>query len=481
MIHGPVDWRPGPEKPKISMVAWVFPRLPTGSIANNINSLNVSRAMPLEQKPVFDDDDLDSYFLHRYDPSKRPEDAGDKLGRELGVIFGGTADAFKSAVSKENAVGTIAETALAVAGGAAIKAAEARFPALRPALAIAGAATTFSFVKDLALNFKEISGIMADNWNNKDHQEANRKAFATHGGKFGLDLALSMGGGLAGSVLAERTMFNQAKGYMRVPLFQSMELESGRSVPRKRLMSLQEEPAKVLSDARPSALYIDVDRPKKSFYGSGFLISEDGLAVTNHHVVEGARSIIAHDSRGYSFKTTVLAVNKERDLAVLQLHRRDPATRFQPARLAEQDPEAGSKLFMLSKVDSDGPVTVSPGQVMGKTVVERAAAESSLGEQAAQPSAQPDYRPNYPPEMFSTKTGPYGLGDYYSRPGFSGSAVFDASGAVVGVHAGRKEADTTKLVWTRFAPVSALRDLLPEAQAALKASAEAAEKVKGQS
>jgi hypothetical protein len=84
----------------------------------------------------------------------------------------------------------------------------------------------------------------------------------------------------------------------------------------------------------------------------------------------------------------------------------------------------------------------------------------------------------YPATMFQSKTGPWGLSDYYSRQGFSGSAVFNADGKVAGVHSGTRKVPEMTDEWKRFAPVSAVRDLLPEARAALQASAEATKAAK---
>lgn len=431
--------------------------------------------MPLDQKHVFDDDDeLDSYFLHRYDPSKRPEDGGEKFGRELGIIFGGTADAVKTAVRKENVVATIAETGLAIAGGAAIKAAEAKYPGLRPALAIAGSAMTFSFVKDLAFNLKEVGGILADNWNNKDHQEANRKAFAEHGGKFGVDLALTMGGGLLGSAITERTLFTRANGYVRVPFFESSQRNSMFSFPTQKLMRTHEGPAQLFTEAGPASIRFQMVRPENTYYGNGFLISKDGLAITNHHVVDRASSIIAYDTKGNSFKTSVLAVDPKNDLAVVQLHRQNPKTRFEPVSLATHNAVAGDHLTMLSKVSATGTVALSPGEMKGTAaLMGEPAAVKGIAAATAPAAPQIINGREYPATMFQSKTGTWGLSDYYSRQGFSGSAVYNADGKVVGVHSGTRKVPEMTDEWTRFAPVSAVRDLLPEARAALQASAEA--------
>jgi len=53
--------------------------------------------------------------------------------------------------------------------------------------------------------------------------------------------------------------------------------------------------------------------------GSGFFVSSDGLIVTNHHVIEGARLIAVKASSGDQFLAKVEAVDIDRDLALLRV------------------------------------------------------------------------------------------------------------------------------------------------------------------
>ncbi len=53
--------------------------------------------------------------------------------------------------------------------------------------------------------------------------------------------------------------------------------------------------------------------------GSGFFVDDEGVVVTNHHVIEGAASATITTSDGLEYKvTTVLADDKDKDLAVLR-------------------------------------------------------------------------------------------------------------------------------------------------------------------
>ncbi len=58
--------------------------------------------------------------------------------------------------------------------------------------------------------------------------------------------------------------------------------------------------------------------------GSGFVISEDGLIVTNNHVIEGADEIEAVFSDGKTRRAILVGRDPDTDLAVLKVDARDP-------------------------------------------------------------------------------------------------------------------------------------------------------------
>ncbi len=65
--------------------------------------------------------------------------------------------------------------------------------------------------------------------------------------------------------------------------------------------------------------------------GSGFIISDDGIAVTNNHVVTGAATLevfIGGDTTK-SYNATVLGVSECNDLAVIDINENDPLTPLQ--------------------------------------------------------------------------------------------------------------------------------------------------------
>ncbi len=74
---------------------------------------------------------------------------------------------------------------------------------------------------------------------------------------------------------------------------------------------------------------------KTSSQGSGVIIHESGLVLTNAHVVDGAQGVTAHTDDGRDFTATVLAMEPDLDLAVLRL---SDARDLRPIELATDTP-----------------------------------------------------------------------------------------------------------------------------------------------
>ena len=58
---------------------------------------------------------------------------------------------------------------------------------------------------------------------------------------------------------------------------------------------------------------------KTSALGSGFIIDEKGIVITNNHVIQGAEDIFVRVDGGEDFKAKVIGADSEMDLAVLQI------------------------------------------------------------------------------------------------------------------------------------------------------------------
>ena len=68
----------------------------------------------------------------------------------------------------------------------------------------------------------------------------------------------------------------------------------------------------------PSILRINTDTGK---FGSGFFVSDRGDILTNYHVIEGVRWIIASPYKGDPFYALVKDTDKERDIALLIMNK----------------------------------------------------------------------------------------------------------------------------------------------------------------
>lgn len=136
--------------------------------------------------------------------------------------------------------------------------------------------------------------------------------------------------------------------------------------------------------------------------GSGFLISSDGLVLTNAHVVDGAKEVTVKLSDHREFKAKVLGADRSSDIAVLKIDGHD----FPSVRLGDSD-QLGVGDYVLAIGEPFGlEETATAGIVSAKG--------RSLPGDGYVPFIQTDAAVN---------------------PGNSGGPLFDANGAVVGINA----------------------------------------------
>lgn len=136
--------------------------------------------------------------------------------------------------------------------------------------------------------------------------------------------------------------------------------------------------------------------------GSGFIISNDGLVLTNAHVVRDAKEVAVQLSDRREFKARVLGTDATTDIAVLRVDARNlPVVRLGDAQqLQVGDPVlAIGTPFGFEQTATHGIVSAKGRSLPGDTSV---------------PFIQTDAAVN---------------------PGNSGGPLFDASGAVVGINA----------------------------------------------
>ena len=100
--------------------------------------------------------------------------------------------------------------------------------------------------------------------------------------------------------------------------------------------SLQEAYARVAEKAYPAVVvvlncqYNSMGRLVEAGTGSGFFVRNDGVLVTNHHVIEGARVLGVRMLDGKLLPATVIGTSKATDIAVLKVEvdRKVPFLRF---------------------------------------------------------------------------------------------------------------------------------------------------------
>src|SRR5579863_3483719 len=135
--------------------------------------------------------------------------------------------------------------------------------------------------------------------------------------------------------------------------------------------------------------------------GSGFLVSSDGIVLTNAHVVDGAKEVTVKLSNHREYKAKVLGADRASDIAVLKIDGRD----FPSVRLGDSD-QLGVGDYVLAIGEPFGlEETATAGIVSAKG--------RSLPGDGYVPFIQTDAAVN---------------------PGNSGGPLFDSSGQVVGIN-----------------------------------------------
>src|SRR5512132_3741701 len=162
----------------------------------------------------------------------------------------------------------------------------------------------------------------------------------------------------------------------------------------------------IYDDAKNAVTYIVADTPEGQATGSGFVVSKDGLIVTNEHVVDGASQVqVKIGTSDQAQDATVVGADPSRDLALLKV-------------------DAGN-LPTLSLGDSSsvgvGDPTYAIGNPFGLDHTLTTGIVSAL-----QRSLQ---APDGAPISGAIQTDPA------LNPGNSGGPLLDAAGQVIGVNA----------------------------------------------
>ncbi len=136
--------------------------------------------------------------------------------------------------------------------------------------------------------------------------------------------------------------------------------------------------------------------------GSGFVLTPDGIVLTNAHVVDGAKTVTVKLSDHREFQAKVLGADSSSDIAVLKIEGRDLPT----VRLGDSD-----KLGV-------GDYVLAIGEPFGLEETATAGIVSAKGR-------------SLPGDGYV----PFIQTDAAVNPGNSGGPLFDAAGAVVGINA----------------------------------------------
>ncbi len=136
--------------------------------------------------------------------------------------------------------------------------------------------------------------------------------------------------------------------------------------------------------------------------GSGFIVTTDGILLTNAHVVDGAKNVTVKLSDHREFKAKVLGADRSSDIAVLKIDASDLPT----VRLGDSD-----KLGV-------GDYVLAIGEPFGLEETATAGIVSAKGR-------------SLPGDGYV----PFIQTDAAVNPGNSGGPLFDSTGAVVGINA----------------------------------------------
>ena len=103
--------------------------------------------------------------------------------------------------------------------------------------------------------------------------------------------------------------------------------------------------------------------PGRSGVGSGVIVSDDGLVITNNHVVQGADEVFVELADGREFKATEIKTDPESDLAVIKL---ENARGLPVAKLGNSDKLSIGDWVIAIGNPFELETTVSAGIISGK-------------------------------------------------------------------------------------------------------------------
>ncbi len=127
----------------------------------------------------------------------------------------------------------------------------------------------------------------------------------------------------------------------------------------------------VVDRVGPSVVRIDIRRNgKNAGAGAGVVISPDGLALTNSHVVQGARSVALTTLEGREFQARVLGDDPDTDLALLRV---DENVTLPAARLGDSSRLRRGQIAIAigNPLGFDATVTAGVVSALGRSLQSR--------------------------------------------------------------------------------------------------------------
>lgn len=155
--------------------------------------------------------------------------------------------------------------------------------------------------------------------------------------------------------------------------------------------------------------------------GTGMVLSSDGLALTNYHVVDGSSEVeVTVSDTGETYRASVVGRDATHDVAVLQLQ---DATDLETISVDASDVEAGESVAAIGNGSGQGYLTAVAGSV---TAVDQSISAASLGDT-------------------ENLTGLIET-DADVVPGYSGGPLVDGDGQVVGMSTAASTGQTSEQV-----------------------------------
>ena len=173
-------------------------------------------------------------------------------------------------------------------------------------------------------------------------------------------------------------------------------------------------------DEAPGVLLVETTLGTMMGTGAGIVLSEDGLAITNYHVVEDSSDVfVTVADTGRRYTATVLGRDAEHDIAVLDV---DGAADLTTTSVASGLPARGERVAAVGNGSGQGHLTAVAGEVLRTDQSIMAATEGT--------------------DDFARLTGLIQT-DADVVPGYSGGPLVDAEGQVVGVTVAASEGTTS--------------------------------------